>query len=154
MAKSSPTKKPDSPAAPDGAAKAADAAGTLPSQVGAGEQPGAADKAAPGSAKNPERARPGDGETGKKSGAVKTDKKKAPDGGAPPSGSRRTAKRDLVRVHPKAADNKIPDDVLRQACEDVDVSDVIGARRYPDRWVLVVMSETRAWKIEVPHAAK
>jgi hypothetical protein len=56
-------------------------------------------------------------------------------------------------VHPRAAEADIPAAVLTAACSDTDFTDVLGARRYPDRWVLVLMSATAVRKIEVPDEA-
>lgn len=121
-----PTKVPkaSSPAAPG-----ADA-GTHPGEVGAGTHPAAGSVPAAGSAaQTPPPASSG-----------------SPDGGEPPSGAGSTD----LRVHPAAVDAGISPDVIDFArLLAPDITDVFAARRYPDRWVLVVQSAKHAWKIEV-----
>lgn len=57
-----------------------------------------------------------------------------------------------LRVHAAAFD--VPRAVMIAACAPrPEISHVLSAREYPDRWVLVVMSATAAFKVEVPHAA-
>ncbi len=53
------------------------------------------------------------------------------------------------KLHAQAADADIPAAVLTAACTDPDFTDVLGARRYPDRWVLVLMSAKEVRKVEV-----
>jgi hypothetical protein len=55
-----------------------------------------------------------------------------------------------LRVHSAAVQANIPTEVLCQACAPrPEITDVIAAREYPDRWVLVVLTATRAFKVEV-----
>jgi hypothetical protein len=138
MSKSGPAKNPSTPAAPS-AADAASAAGNQSSQVGAGKQPGAGSSSAPGSASNASEPKPGDVQTGTQA---------RPDG-EPPAGPARKATR-KPKLHPRAAEADIPAAVLTAACGDSDFTDVLGARRYPDRWVLVLMSAKDVRKFEVP----
>lgn len=148
MSKPSPVKNPTTPAAPS-AADAASAAGNQSSQVGAGKQPGAGDSSAPGSASNPSESRPGDMQTGEqKPGDVETGKQARPSG-EPPAGTGRKAAR-KPKLHPRALDADIPAAVLTAACGDTDFTDVLEARRYPDRWVLVLMSAKDVRKVKVP----
>jgi hypothetical protein len=121
--------KPNSPAATS-------ATGNQPSQVGAGTQPAGssslpAGSAAADQAPNNSEPRPDDVDAGTEDEITQD-----------------------LRVHAAAVQSDIPSDVLLKACAPrPEISDVLTARRYPDRWVLVVMSATRAFKVEVPHEA-
>lgn len=144
--------KPNSPAAPS-------ATGNQPSQVGAGTQPAgssslpagsAAADQAPNSEPRPEVVDAGTEET--RAGAPQSEQ--ARPGGERPAGAPQDEITQDLRVHAAAVQSDIPSDVLFAACGPrPEISDVLTARRYPDRWVLVVMSATRAFKVEVPHAA-
>lgn len=154
-------------------------AGTNPGEVGAGTQPAAGTPAA-GSAQPTPTAQPtpesGTAATAAAAGQAVTDTTAGGSSGgqdseAPPTavraeepagkarpespasgdpGAAGEITQDL-RVH--AAANHVPTDVLFAACAPrPDISHVLSAREYSDRWVLVVMSENRAFKVEVPHA--
>lgn len=129
--------KPNPPAAPS-------AGGNQPSQVGAGTQPAGGSSppagSAPGADETPNTSEPS--EPGK-AGAV-------PPSGEPPAAPARKARK--PKLHPKAAAAEIPAAVLTAACGDAEFTDVLSARQYPDRWVLVLMSANHVRKVEVPNA--
>jgi hypothetical protein len=107
------------------AAQAGD--GLPPRQVGAGTHPGVGGEPTPGSA-------PGAGED------------------AAPNPDQDEITQDL-RVHAAAVAAGLPDEVVAAACGPrAEVTDVLTARRYADRWVLVVMTARAAFKVEVPDA--
>lgn len=107
------------------AAQAGD--GLPPRQVGAGTHPGVSAELTPGSA-------PGAGED------------------TAPNPGQDEITQDL-RVHPAAVAAGVPDEVVTAACGPrADVTDVLAARRYADRWVLVLMTARAAFKVEVPDA--
>lgn len=147
MSKPSPAKNPSTPAAPS-AADAASAAGNQSSQVGAGKQPAGGSSPPAGSASNTSEPRPGDAQPGEpKPGDGETGKQARPSG-EPPAGAGRKATR-KPKLHPKAVEAEIPPAVVTAACGDTDFTDVLGARRYPDRWVLVLMGAKDVRKVEV-----
>lgn len=101
--------------------------GLPPRQVGAGTHPGVGGELTPGSA-------PGTGDD------------------AAPNPDQDEITQDL-RVHAAAVAAGLPDEVVAAACGPrAEVTDVLTARRYADRWVLVVMTARTAFKVEVPDA--
>lgn len=76
-----------------------------------------------------------------------------PPGSAPGTGEGADEITQDLRVHPAAVAEGLTDEVVSAACAPrPEVTDVLAARRYPDRWVLVVMTARKAFKVEVPDA--
>lgn len=141
--------KPNSPAAPS-------ADGNQPSQVGAGKQPAGSSSLPAGSASADQASRTereSESESGTPQAAAGDESQDA--AVADPAGGGSEGLGEItqdLRVHAAAVQADIPTEVLHKACAPrPEISDVIAARQYPDRWVLVVLTEKRAFKVEVPH---
>jgi hypothetical protein len=74
-----------------------------------------------------------------------------PQGSAPATGEGDDEITQDLRIHPAAVAEGLIYGVASEACAPrPEVTDVLAARRYPDRWVLVVMTARKAFKVEVP----
>ena len=92
----------------------------------------------------PESAQPGDVQTGTGSAAAdKQTEAASQDAASVGTGT--------LRIRNAAVDSDVPVEVLVSAAATVEgATDIVSARRYEDRDVVVVMTPTRVTKIDVP----